>query len=288
MKNIIVILNYNDYQTTIKLVEHIKKFDNLNKIIVVDNCSTDDSFKILNSNYNENEKIDIIKTEKNAGYANGNNFGINYAIDKYKTEYIFVANPDVLFNEDVVDEIDTKFEENADIAVLAPKVSIGYNSWILPKYINVLASMFLLLNKKIGNKVYKIQDKEINYVDVVAGSLFAIRGNVFKEINGFDERTFLYYEENILAYKLKQKGYKSAILGNVKYDHCHAASIKKVYKSKLKLFKIINKSIRIYANDYLKINFLQRMILNIIYVIAYIERFIYDVYTRIFLFIKEK
>ncbi len=281
MKNAIVILNYNDFQMTKKLVDHILKIEKMEKIIIVDNCSLDNSLSYLKNEYDTIEKIDVINTKENNGYATGNNFGINFAIEKYNPEYILVANPDIFFNEDVIIEINTVFEENDDIAILAPMVSKGYNSWQLPNFSKTLASNFLLLSKMFGNKVYKNQKERINYVDVVAGSLFAIRGDIFKKVNGFDERTFLYYEENILAFKIKSLGYKSAILGNVTYDHCHAASIKKTYKSKLHLFKIINKSIRIYIYYYLKINFLQKIIFDFCSIIAYIERFLYDIYSRI-------
>ena len=42
-----VIINYNDYSTTKKLLENIVDYSCLDKIVVVDNCSTDDSFKKL-------------------------------------------------------------------------------------------------------------------------------------------------------------------------------------------------------------------------------------------------
>ena len=288
MKNAIVILNYNDSSTTIKLVEQIKNYKKLDRIIITDNCSSDNSYDLLYQKYNINKKIDIIRTENNNGYANGNNFGVYYAIKEYNADYVLIANPDILFSEDVIVEIENQFKRNSDIAVLAPLVSNGYNSWKLPNYSKILASMFLYLNKKFGNQVYKTQKEDINYVDVVAGSLFAIRSNVFTEINGFDNRTFLYYEENILAYKLRQKGYKSAILGNVRYDHCHAASIKKVYKSKLKLFKIISKSIKIYAYFYLNVNIFQKILMKFVYCFAYLERFLYDIYSRVIIWLGDK
>lgn len=281
MKNAIVILNYNDYETCITLVENIKDYKKLNKIIIVDNNSTDKSFEKLIERYISFEKIDVIKTINNNGYAFGNNFGINYAIDKYKVDIVFVANPDVYFEENVIEEIENVFDDNNEIGVLAPKVSKGYNSWKLPEYKNVLASVFLYLNKKFGNYVYKNQNEKINFVEVVAGSLFSIRANVFKMIDGFDERTFLYYEENILGFKLKQNKIKSAILGNVFYDHNHATSIKKVFKSKIKVFKIAWNSIRIYAYEYLKINYIQRIFLDMVYIIALIERYLYDIYNKV-------
>lgn len=283
MKNAIVILNYNDSETTIKLVEHIKSFKKINHIIIVDNCSTDNSYDTLNRKYKQNEKIELIATNNNKGYASGNNFGINYAIDKYNCDFVIVANPDIMFKEELIDSFNKYFSNNDDIAILAPMVSKGYNSWKLPNFLKVIASLFLILDKLLGNEVYKNQTEELNYVDVVAGSLFAIKSEIFKKINGFDERTFLYYEENILAYKLKKENYKSAIMGKVFYDHCHAASIKKVYKSKVKLFKIVYKSIKIYANNYLEINKIQKCLLSTMYTVALVERHIYDLLNKFIL-----
>lgn len=281
MTNSIIILNYNDYKTTIKLLDNIFSYNKLNHIIVVDNNSSDNSYSILLNKYKNIKKIDVIKTDKNKGYAAGNNFGADYAIRNYKPDILFIANPDIMLLENIIENINSTFNSYSDIGILAPKVSKGYNSWKLPNYLITLASMFLYLSKKFGNKVYKNQDEEINYVDVVAGSLFAIRTDVFKKIGGFDERTFLYYEENILAYKLKKAGYKSAILGNSSYDHLHAVSIKKEFKSKMRPFNIIVNSIKVYLKNYLNINIFQLILFEIVYVFAFIERLLYDIVMKI-------
>ena len=70
-----VILNYNDYETTSNYIDMIKNYKSINYIVVVDNNSTDGSYEKL-SKINSN-KIKVIKTDKNKGYAYGNNFGIN-------------------------------------------------------------------------------------------------------------------------------------------------------------------------------------------------------------------
>lgn len=289
MKNAIVILNYNDWRITDKLVKNIVEYKSLNNIIIVDNFSTDNSYENLNKKYKNNRKIDIIKTTENKGYAVGNNFGIRYAIKKYNPDNIFIANPDIFFEENIIFDIEEVLKNNPKIAVVAPMVSKGYNSWKLPNYFSTLASLFLLLNKKFGNKVYSGQRKnKINYVDVVAGSLFVIKKQAFEEIGGFDEDTFLYYEENILAFKLKSLGYKSVILGNITYDHNHGTTVKKVFKSKVKVFTIIVNSIKIYDYKYLKINVFQKIIFNLFVIIAYIERIIYDIIFRFILYVRRK
>ena len=73
MKNIFLIINYNDYQTTEKILDNVKDYKILDKIIVVDNNSTDDSFKKL-SNF-KSKKLIVIKNSQNKGYGSGINFG---------------------------------------------------------------------------------------------------------------------------------------------------------------------------------------------------------------------
>lgn len=281
MKNAIIILNYNDYKTTEKLVDKVKTYKDIDYIVIVDNCSTDQSFNILKDKYSNIDKIDIIKNDKNNGYASGNNFGIKYAINKYSIEYFFVANPDIMFEEKIIEKIERKLIEDPNVGIVAPKVSKGYNSWKLPTYIKTITSMFLWLNKKRGNEVYKNQSEEINYADVIAGSFFAMTVKTYEQIKGLDEDTFLYYEENILGYKIKNIEKKNVILGNITYDHNHATSIKKTYKSKIVPFLIMVKSVRIYNKKYLKIGVIKQSIFNIFFIFALIERYIYDFYLKI-------
>ena len=86
-----VILNYNDAQTTKKLAESWKDSRAIHNIIIVDNCSTDDSWEQLQ--VLKDEKVDLIRTEKNGGYGYGNNTGIRYAIEHNGATHVLVANP---------------------------------------------------------------------------------------------------------------------------------------------------------------------------------------------------
>ena len=109
-----VVLNYNDAKTTVEFVQRVKNMDSIDLIVVIDNCSTDDSYiqlKILESN-----KVHVIKSEKNGGYGYGNNVGIDYLKDK--VDYIMIANPDVIFEEHVVSNLVSSFDK--DTAIVAP------------------------------------------------------------------------------------------------------------------------------------------------------------------------
>ena len=79
MKTGIVILNYNDSNTTAEIINRIKNYNVLDLIVVVDNKSTDDSYTLLKEY--ENEKIKVIQADSNNGYGAGNNIGARYLVE---------------------------------------------------------------------------------------------------------------------------------------------------------------------------------------------------------------
>jgi GT2 family glycosyltransferase len=276
-KNCIVILNYNDSERVIDLVRHISGYNSLKQIVLVDNCSTDDSYEKLKKI--ENDKINVIQTEKNMGYAVGNNFGANYALEKWDVETLFFANPDVFFEEEVIITVENNLflrEEYGSATVL---VKEGYNVWDLPKYWGTVRMLFMLsftLHKRsIKKKLLK--SKGIYAVGVVEGSFFAIKGTVFRKIGGFDERTFLYLEENILACRLQKHGYKTIVNTDMFYLHEHSKSISKEYKSKTRVFKFFKRSFSIYLTYYLYCSTIEKVVFDLFYMGAYLERIVYDI-----------
>jgi len=272
----LIILNYNDWKTVYDLIHLIKDYKALNKIIIVDNASKDDSYQRLS--LLSNEKIDVIQSQGNKGYAYGNNYGAEYALEKYNPKTLFFANPDVAFEENVVIQIVEALYQKEEYAVGSALVRSGYNVWKLPGFYGMIRSMFLIVHNLEKRRIKKqlLQIKKVAEVDVVEGSFFAIKADIYKKINGLDERTFLYYEENILAKKLKNKGYKEIIVRNCDYEHLHSKSIKKEYKSKAKAFKLFADSYEVYGKYYLNMNRLQKVQLKIFFRLAYFERTVYD------------
>ena len=114
----------------------------IDKIVVVDNCSTDYSLSKLTCL--KSDKIDVIQTDKNGGYAYGNNFGCRYAEKNYNPKLFFISNPDVRFENPVLQEMDKLSNNHKDIGVVAPIVNQGYNIWNLPKFWGLIESIFLI------------------------------------------------------------------------------------------------------------------------------------------------
>lgn len=278
--NVIIVLNYNDYKTTIDFIENFKNYSILDKIIIVDNNSTDGSYKKL-LKYSS-KKIDVIKTNKNGGYAYGNAFGVEYGLNTYNVDKIYISNPDIFANEECLIEMARVLDTKKDVGILSCMVSTPENvrklpsAWKLPSYYDCLRE---LLPSRFQKRAQYADDyflqNNIVPVDVIPGSLFAMKASVYKKLGGFDTNTFLYYEENILAFQLKKQGLTNYIITTFFYTHYVSQSIIKSQSSLIKRLRILEQSREYYCSKYLRINLPQKMLLKLFFcIISLILRYI--------------
>lgn len=260
MRNVaVVILNFNDYHTTETLVKSIKDYQNIEHIVVVDNCSTDNSYERLA--LLRNNKIDVIKSKKNGGYGYGNNYGIKYALSSYKPDYYMICNPDVEFKESLIDKLIAALISDSCYVCCSAiphkpdgSVQMGY-AWDVPKASNAVLATGKILQKffSFGFVPHETcKNNEITEVGCVPGSLIMLKGEYVEKHDLYDENMFLYYEETVLGYKIQSEGYKTIIV-NDGYVHHHSVTINKTISSTVKQRKIMYKSLLYYLEYYLKL-----------------------------------
>ena len=282
MKVAVIIVNYNDAEDTKKYVKTISEYKILDRIVVVDNLSTTagtfDSLKKL-----ENSKVKVISSDKNGGYDYGNNFGVKYlqSINE-KYDYIIISNPDIEITENAIKHCLEVIEKDKTIGVIAPRMfdkenkPIRRSAWKMRTFaLDVIHSTRLLemiFYKILRNGEYNSEDykKEKLEVEAISGAFFIIRSNVLEEINLLDENVFLFYEEDILAKKLKEKEYKTISLNSEKFIHFESQTIGKTY-SYFKKKKELYKSKIYYHKTYNKMNFIEHLIFIILQFIRDIE-----------------
>ena len=110
----------------------------------------------------------------------------------------------------------------------------------------------------------KIYSKDLNEVEVVSGCFFGIKDSSLESVGDFDEGTFLYFEENILGYKLKNKNIKTYVDDRVSVIHNLSVSVDKNVK-KYKKYKILMNSLFYYEKNILKSNIIRRFVLRLFY-----------------------
>ena len=98
-KVVIIVLNWNGKQDTLEVLKSIQKIDFKNfETIVVDNGSSDDSVKAIQKEFPE---VVVLEAGENLGYAGGNNFGIQHALQN-NADYILLLNNDVVVDSQLL------------------------------------------------------------------------------------------------------------------------------------------------------------------------------------------
>lgn len=248
-----VILNYNDADNVVELVSLIKGYASVDVIVVVDNCSTDDSLlklKPLNI-----DKVYVVQAASNGGYGAGNNLGVKICAEDHNCDFVLIANPDVRFEESCVIKLIEALASvsNAGAASCRQLLMDGkeapHSAWGLP------SKRGLICAPCTGKSPYVdvVERGEVDYrleVDCLAGAMLMVRSSHFLEIGGYDERVFLFAEEMILAKRLKEYGFISLYLPYESYSHLHSASVSKSYSKRASRLKIQYASRRFLLKEY--------------------------------------
>lgn len=270
MKTGLVMVNYNDYENVQKMVSMVENYKIIDKIVIVDNGSTDDSLEKIKQL--ESEKVIVLESGCNGGYGAGINVGARYLNQLYENCYIIISNTDiVIYEENDIELLLNTFDQN--IAVVAPivKEHTGYNTgWKVPTpWQDILLSMPIIYKKYKWKMEYPVDKIKHNIVEVeaVSGSFFLVKGTVLEEIQYFDENVFLYYEENILSKKVQKIGQKIVINGNVEIFHNHSITIDKVHTN-IQKYKNLKKSQYYFQTEYNHAGILNRMAMKFIFKIV--------------------
>ena len=268
-----VILNYNDAPTTISLVERIKEYALLDYIVVVDNCSTDDSWEQL-QRY-KSDKVHVVQSSRNGGYGSGNNVGLRYSSNVLNADYSIIANPDVQFNEDCVEKFLQTFKEDPSVALVSARQSnssdCAWKNCSTLQYV-LATSLFFEVWQNIRSypkSYYKGKDSVL--VFAVPGSLLMVDLKKMIKYGMYDEEFFLYYEEPVLAQKFADAGLKTVLRLDCSYVHNHHVSISKTYRRWSQQHAILLRSAEMFLKKYKKANALQMAFAKLWFVYTKIE-----------------
>ena len=221
-KVFVSIVNYNGKRQTKDCLSSILKTEKKDFelfIVVVDNASKDNSMEEIKELVNEIPNLTIIKNEKNMGFSGGHNTGIRYAIEN-SADFVVVLNNDVVVEKTLFVELLKTFEEKKDCGIVSPKIyfekgrefhtgkykkeELGKVFWYAGgemDWKNVLA-----FHRGV-DEVDKGQFDILERTNFASGCCMAVKKEVFLDTGLFDEKYFLYFEDNDLSQRAKKKGF---------------------------------------------------------------------------------
>lgn len=177
-------------------------------ITVVDNGSTDGTAELVEREY---PSVSLIRSD-NRGYGAGN----NVALLKAESDYHFVLNPDIVFDERLLSDVTAFMEQNEAVVLCTPDVYDGDGNKIpspkrTPRLRYILARFLrqdtrLLAKWRDEFTDARNQSAQPYPIELCPGFFMAMRTSAAQAIGGFDEGFFLYYEDTDLSRRMLDKG----------------------------------------------------------------------------------
>lgn len=183
------------------------------EIIVVDDCSTDDSWEKISA-----QNVMGISTLKNAGPAAARNLGARLA----RGEFLFFFDSDVSVQPTAIEQAIKLFDENPELAAVFGAYTVE------PMYNN----FFTVYKNLVHHFTHYISRKRVHTFWAGCG---AIRKDVFFKLGGFDEGYSAPCVEDIeLGYRLTENGYKVKLDPSIQVTHGKRYNLKSLIMSDLK------------------------------------------------------
>ena len=197
----IITINYNGLTDTCALIETIPFNDRL-EVIVVDNASQNQEADTISKRF---PRVKVIKSEKNLGFAGGNNLGIRAAQGKY----LFFINNDTIFKDFNIQTLIDRLESSPEIAVVCPKIRFDWGNHPIQFTGYTPLSKITVRNQSIGFGEEDHGQYETPHPTPYAhGAAMLIKREAINKIGLMPECFFLYYEELDWSMMFTRAGYQ--------------------------------------------------------------------------------
>lgn len=197
----IITINYNGLKDTCALIETIP-FNDKMEVIVVDNASTNDEGSEIQNRY---PYVIIVKSDKNLGFAGGNNLGIKAA----KGKYLFLVNNDTIFKEFKVQALINRLESSSTIGIVCPKIRFAWGRNPIQYAGYTSLSKITVRNQAIGfGEEDKGQYETAHPTPYAHGAAMLIKREALEKVGLMPECYFLYYEELDWSMMFTRAGYQ--------------------------------------------------------------------------------
>ena len=205
----IITINYNGLQDTCELLETLPLGDDDLEVIVVDNASREDEGAVIGERF---PQVKVIRSDRNLGFAGGNNLGIREA----KGKYLFFINNDTLLErkseeregKSFVSALVERLESDKRIGAVCPKIRFTWGERPIQYAGYTPLSAVTLRNRSIGFGEDDRGQYDVAHPTPYAhGAAMMVKREAIDKAGMMPECYFLYYEELDWSMMLRRAGY---------------------------------------------------------------------------------
>lgn len=231
-----IVVSYNAYESAFfpRCLEYLGQINLENEsytidhsIIVVDSASSDQTADRVKQSFSQ---IKVIASDKNLGYAGGNNAGFEEAA-KLGVDYIAVVTQDVFVKPEWLLQAVKVAESDKSIGIVQPLILL----WPQRDRINSTGNAIHFLGYGYAQDYQRsIQDysnQDILDIPYASGAVFLLSMNAYRAIGGFDEEMWMYNEDQDLGWRMSLGGYRNVLAPASRAYHQYefSRSIAKMY-----------------------------------------------------------
>ncbi|MDO8472097.1 MAG: glycosyltransferase family 2 protein [bacterium] len=190
------------------------------EIIVIDNASADGSAAKLEQDFGD--RITLLTTERNLGFGPANNLGATQA----KGLYLFFLNSDTLELHGAVTTLVAFLDRHPGYGVVGPKVLLPDKETIQPASFGRFPTLTRTLRRTSAVKKPQLDLRFVcTDTDWVTGAALMITAAVFWNTGGFDQRYFMYFEDQDVCANVIKMGAKIAVVHDAAIVHFGGQSL---------------------------------------------------------------
>lgn len=218
-----IVIYHTPYNEIKKVFDCVLSSSLVEKLYIIDN-SRNDSLRIIESS---DTRLRYIHNA-NIGYGGGHNIAIREAME-FGSDYHIVINPDIYFENNVIETLTTYMDANQDVGWVMPRVEypngdLQYLCKLLPTPIDLILRRFFS-EKIFNNAREKFELRHFSYeqemnIPHLSGCFMFLRIAALRKIGLFDERYFMYAEDVDLSRRMHSK-YKTMYYPKVTVIHAH-------------------------------------------------------------------
>ncbi len=200
----VITVNYNGLQDTCELIESLQKYETYPyEIIVVDNASQgDDADKLIKQVY---PFVKVVRSNKNLGFAGGNNLGAKYA----EGEYLFFLNNDMVVKSPVMEVLVNRLSADPLIAGISPMIRFFHRPSEIQYYgYRDLSAVSVMRKTEYFDISHMDEYHRAQKTEVLHGGAMMFHREAIEKVGWMTEVYFLFYEEFDWSRRFREAGYE--------------------------------------------------------------------------------
>jgi GT2 family glycosyltransferase len=221
-----IVLFQSDAELLVRAIASVLANDRISKLVLVDN-SPDRSLEAV---VPRDRRVEYIHRPENLGFGRGHNLAFG-RVDN--SDYHIILNPDVYFDVSVISALEKYMHDHPEVGLVMPKVlftdgRVQHRCKLLPTPTDLFMRRFLpaSLRNIFKSRMAEYEMRDMSYdqemrVPCLSGCFMFVRSSVMREVDGFDERFFLYMEDVDLSRRIGLK-YHTMYYPKVHVYHLHA------------------------------------------------------------------